>query len=465
MSRAIAVLFSLTTLCKRVRIGGAGLARSSVYQAVGAQRGRAAAPSESHWFRGRGIWPWVYAFALVLWASSWDLRLSVLMAWMPIEPVWVASLLLGACVVHRMGRPLELPPRVLGPIAIVVIAFLPGALHVDPTGYGPTKVARLLLVVLPVVLSTLVLLDSAAARRAWATMQVVLGVSVAAAAVVTSHVSVLQPARFTLATVNTIPAGRFVGVALVVTALSTVVSIRSSWWRLPVLAGVGMVLVQIGSRGPLLFAIGSVLVVVAFGRLFAGRRLVPLLVMAFAMIVAFAYATSDGGTGGRRVVDSLEGGLADRVRSDLLADAVRVGLTHPFGIGWGDFLQYSPTARQIANSDGVSYAHNVLAEAFVEGGFLALLGLGAVMVLAVARQWSRSSSPHEAVVWATLVFWIFNSLVSLDLVGNRFLWISLACALACGQEFRIPDGGDRFTAPSRRSGWSRRRHAASDLRD
>ena len=88
------------------------------------------------------------------------------------------------------------------------------------------------------------------------------------------------------------------------------------------------------------------------------------------------------------------------------------------------------TAVEIANAQGVAYAHNAFAEAFSEGGVLALLAFGLVVVLALLRLQRLSSQPYEAVVLGTVVYWLLNAQVSSDLVGNRFMWISLACGLA-----------------------------------
>lgn len=381
------------------------------------------------WFRAQRAAPWAYGLALALWASSWDLHRSVLLAWLPMEPVWVASLLLGACVVHRLGQPLAVRPQVLGPLVLVVVCFLPGALQTDPGGYGPAKVAQLVFVVLPVVLAAMILLDTRDARRAWACAQLVVGAAVAVAAETSRHVNALQPGRFTLATVNTIGTGRLVGVAVVVLVLVAATSLRRGWWAIPTGVLFAGVLIQVGSRGPLLFALAACVIVLLAARWFTARRAVPVIIAVLVAGVGYAYAAADGGEGGSRVVDSLRKGLIDDARSAMLRDAVSAGFSHPLGVGWGNFLDYSDTAARIANDRGVSYAHNVFAEAFSEGGIPALLGLAILVVLAVCRLWSATEQRWDVVVWGTLLYWLLNALVSLDLVWNRFMWIALACAL------------------------------------
>lgn len=381
--------------------------------------------------------PWLYAAALVLWASSWNLRLSVLMAWMPVEPVWVGTAAVALCVVHRWGQPLRLPRAVLGPVLVLAVGFLPGALLSSGTGYGPSKVAAMLFVLLPVTCAAVVLLDSAPARRAWVSAQAVVGVVVALAALgFHDPTRVNEPGRFTLATVDTISTARLIGVAVVVLLLLGLTSWRRRWWALVLAAVSAMVLVQVGSRGPLLAALLSVVLVVLVARGFRRRRLLLLLVAGAAGAGIFRYALADGGEGGRRIVASLGSGFADGVRARLLADAVRLGTEHPLGIGWGDFAGESSAGRAIANQ-GVAYAHNVFAEAFSEGGPPALLALVLVVLVALWRLQRLTDDPAEAVVLGTFVYWVLNAQVSNDIVGNRFLWIALACAVAA----QVPSKG------------------------
>lgn len=377
-----------------------------------------------------GVAPWLYALALALWASSWNLRNSVLMVWLPVEPIWIGSAAIALCVVHRLGQPLRLDTAVFGPVLVLVVGFLPGALLSSGSGYGPVKVSTLSFVLLPVLCAAVVLLDSREARRRWVWAQVLIGLAVAVAALEFNHVNVLEPGRFTLAAVDTISFARLVGVAVVALLLIGLGSLRHSWWALPLAAASGMVLVHVGSRGPLLSVLVTVLVVVVAGRCFAGRRIVLVLAVLVAMVAAFLYARADGGSGGRRIIESLQAGLSDDVRRGLFSDAMRLGLAHPLGIGWGDFAQDSRAGRLIANDQGVAYAHNVFAETFSEGGLLALLAFAFVVVLALSRLHRLSSDPQEAAVLGTLVYWLLNAQISSDLVGNRFMWLALACGLA-----------------------------------
>lgn len=400
-------------------------------------------PKRQVWPRGWRLAPWVYALALGFWAASWNLRLSVLMSWSPVEPVWVGSGAVVVCIVHRCGQSLRLPGAVAAPILLLVLGFLPGAVLSSGQGYGPTKLASMILILLPVFCAATLLLDSRAGRSGWLWAQMLAGVAVAVAALeLRDAVRVLEPGRFSLATVDTISSARLVGVAVVALLLLGLGSLKHSWWALPLGAGCGVVLVHIGSRGPVLAVLGAVIAAVVVGRCY-GRTRVPLLLAVLAASYgAFRYAQVAGGTGGQRIVGSLESGFADGTRSQLLDDAYRLGTAHPLGIGWGDFSQASSTGRELANG-GVSYAHNVFAEVFAEGGFVAALAFALVVVVALWRLQRLSGDPSGAALFGTAMYWLLNAQFSSDIIGNRFMWIALACGIAAYVPLRERRAGRR----------------------
>lgn len=388
---------------------------------------------------------WFYALSLAWWSSAWHLRNSLLMDWVPVEPLWVGALAVALCVVHRLSRPVAVPHAVLGPFALLVLAFLPGVLISPPEGYGPTKVSAMLVALLPVVAASLLLLDSERARVRWVWAQVVVGVVVALAAVEVDDPSqALSGQRLTLASVDTISTGRLIGAAVVALLIASLASPRSHWWAWPVALASGAVLVQVGSRGPLLAVVLSLLVVVLVSPYFRGRRRRPLLAVSTVAVASMAYALSGGGAGGRRIIDSVSGDLGDETRTRLLGDAWEIANQAPWGIGWGAFALRSDTGEAIANSQGAAYAHNVFAEVLVEGGFVALLALAAVVVLALTRSWRAATTPGATVVLGVLLFWILNAQVSADVVGNRITWLMLVCGLlshrgVAGREATSPD--------------------------
>jgi hypothetical protein len=375
--------------------------------------------------------PWVYAAALAIWASSWNLQLSVLMRWSPVNPVWIGSIGVALCVVHRAGHPLRLPIAVTAPFALLVLGFLPGALRSSTQGYGQTKAFTLILVVLPVLCAAVLLLDNERARYCWVRVQVLVGGAVAVAAVFFNNAAQAhESGRFSLNGVDTITTARLVGGAVVVLLVAGLISFQRRWWALLLAGAGGAVVVHVGSRGPLLSILFAAVIVVLVARCLSGRRALPILVAGCGIAAAFLYARAGGGSGGARLTQSLETGFSDQARSQLLHDAVHVGFSSAWGIGWGNFPMYSRTAQEIENARGVAYAHNVFAETFVEGGVLALFAFAVFAALALHRLYRLSVSQTDTLVLGLALYWLLNAQFSSDVVGNRFMWITLASGLA-----------------------------------
>lgn len=401
------------------------------YAHLAVKPGRRRAWAVGSQLRNAEVAPWVYSLALAFWASSWNLRLSILMAWLPIEPTWFASGIVALCVVHRFGQPVRVQPAALWPLALLCVGFLPGALRSSGDGYGPSKLAAMLFILLPVVCAATLLLDSREARRTWLWAQVIVGVAVTAATLRFSDpTSLLEPGRYTLPTVDTIWAARLVGAAIVVLLLVGLAVPRRLRWTLPLAALAGIVLIRIGSRGPFLFVLVAIALVLLVGGCFARRRAWLLLAAGAVAVLSFLYAAAQGGSGGKRIAGSLQSGFTDPVRSRLVQDAFRLGEGNPLGVGWGDFAQNSFVGNQLANANGDSYAHNLAAEAFSEGGLLALICVLVVVLVGLLRLKRLSHDPYEAALLGAMLFWVLNAQVSSDVVGNRFMWITLASALS-----------------------------------
>jgi hypothetical protein len=73
-----------------------------------------------------------------------------------------------------------------------------------------------------------------------------------------------------------------------------------------------------------------------------------------------------------------------------------------------------------------------------------------VVGLALTRLQRLSVDVTGAAVFGTAIYWLLNAQVSSDMVGNRFMWISLACGLASYADLsRLPPGRSRDRAPVR----------------
>jgi hypothetical protein len=61
---------------------------------------------------------------------------------------------------------------------------------------------------------------------------------------------------------------------------------------------------------------------------------------------------------------------------------------------------------------------------------LALLAFVVFAVLALLRLYRLSVSQTDTLVLAVALYWLWNAQFSSDVVGNRFMWITLASGLA-----------------------------------
>jgi O-antigen ligase len=129
----------------------------------------------------------------------------------------------------------------------------------------------------------------------------------------------------------------------------------------------------------------------------------------------------------------LGGGLSadtsTQARLQLYGSALDAALTHPEGIGWGNLWTHIP-AWALLDSGYRQYPHNLLIEVITEAGWLAGIALVVVLVAALRRaRWHMTSATGRA-VFALLMFFLLNAMVSGDINDNRFFFALVAIALA-----------------------------------
>jgi len=207
-------------------------------------------------------------------------------------------------------------------------------------------------------------------------------------------------------------------------------------------AASGVLLVASGSRGPLLAALGSL---AAAGPLFYWRNARAMMrfglaaaAVAVVLALALLIAPEDSGNRiGRLARGSL--GASELTRLDAYTRSLRLIAVHPEGIGWGGFA-HRVDQLGTAGADR-QYPHNLLLEAFLEGGWVA--GLYLLLLLAgigvrVARL--RSTTEHHG-LFLFFLFFLVNSMVSGDLNDNRHLFALMAMGLYAGWEDERTQGG------------------------
>lgn len=211
----------------------------------------------------------------------------------------------------------------------------------------------------------------------------------------------------------------------------------------------GVLLVGSGSRGPLLAALGAL---AAAGPLFywrSSRVMIRFGLAAAAVAVALSLALLvSPEDSGHRIERLARGalGASELTRLDAYARSLRLIADHPEGIGWGGFA-HRIDQLGTAGADR-QYPHNLILEAFLEGGWLAGLYLTLLLAGVGLRISSlRPTSEHHG-VFLFYLFFLLNSMVSGDLNDNRHLFALMAIGLHAGWDDEQAQGGARHVGAS-----------------
>jgi O-antigen ligase len=99
----------------------------------------------------------------------------------------------------------------------------------------------------------------------------------------------------------------------------------------------------------------------------------------------------------------------------------------PLGLGWGRFATHVDPEHGL----GRQYPHNFLAEATLESGWVCGAYTLLLLAVACAAAWSRTGGAGGRVVFAGLLFYLCNALVSGDVNDNRpfFMFVTTALVL------------------------------------
>lgn len=323
---------------------------------------------------------------------------------------------IAGCVIGRMGS----TPVPIGGIGLA-LTFVPGILLASGTPYSGEKVEKLVITA-TAALAAYLLIGTARRHAIFAAMVVGFGVVVAVGTLV-SPAPESATIRVAIQGADTIATGRALGVAVVVLITAAVVQRRFRWPMVTLAGGLSYLLVGTGSRGPVLAVVAVVVLVVLLVPGVGRATRIMLVLVALAGLVLTV--DESGLEGASRIRDTLAGREnASEGRFAIWHDALAAIATHPAGVGWGDFWTVlAPGARHTTTY--VQYAHDIVLEAAVEGGWIA----GAAVVLFIALSLRRMHSPRTPAQYSILaiaVFFVLNALVSGDLNDNRTMWAALA---------------------------------------
>ncbi len=186
-----------------------------------------------------------------------------------------------------------------------------------------------------------------------------------------------------------------------------------------------------GSRGPMVGAVLALALTFALGRRGAGTALPKLLLCGGAVALAVALSLALAPPGSLRRTGSFlrgEFGTSERYRAVAARAAWdRLG-SRPWGDGWGGFA----TQVDLDGGTGRQYPHNLLLEVTLESGWACGACTALVLGAALRAARARTDRAEGRILFAGLVFWIVNALVSGDVNDNRPLFAFVSAALCLG---------------------------------
>lgn len=370
------------------------------------------------------------AAVLLLFAGSF--KGNPLLAWLPADLTLVAAagtaLGIGFAFVARGGW----FPRQALPVALLWACFMGGLFLASSNPYASEKGLRLFTLTLIAAIAPSYLVRSRIRQQSWVWLHGVVGVAV----VLLSYLSPAQASleRFALEGSTTIAAGRATGAALVVAMLLIVTRAAPLALTLPLSLVMAGPLVASGSRGPVLAAVVAVFTVVAVSPTKGRTRLSRTLLTAGAFAAGSALLFQ-GGAGSARLesvfVEDPLAGDSFAARLALWRESLSASVRWPEGVGWGDLVDVLETSA-LGASGSTQYAHNVVLETLVEGGWLAA---GATIVFIVAglrRLRLTADDGFGAALFGLAVFFVVNAMVSGDINDNRTMWAALAMGWVVG---------------------------------
>ncbi|WP_193614562.1 O-antigen ligase family protein [Nocardioides lijunqiniae] len=345
---------------------------------------------------------------------------------LPVDPTIVFLGLTSLVALHAwlsrnliVGRPHAL-------LLLLFVAFLPGIFESGGTSYSASKLPAMVIGFVGA-FCAIELLRGDRARRAFVGCLAVIGIGVAVTLFVAGTVDPLS-GRATIAGASPLGVGFMCALATLILGLAAF-QVKAPVKRaaLVILAlGCAFQSSTTGSRGPLLAALLALALVFAFGR---GRSRFR----GLALVAVAGYASYSLVVGARGTATARLGELQSEERITLWQRCLEAIPERPWaGTGWGDMVETVALPQSFYVAAGArQYAHNIFIEAALEGGFVALIGLVCILVIAVARLRAASGfSTTDLALFAISLFAIANAMVSSDLGGTRLLWVLIGVGLA-----------------------------------
>lgn len=351
------------------------------------------------------------------------------LAWLPVDPTAIIAAIVAVLCVVQVLRRMYVPRGTLVSL-LFMLTLVPGVLPADWSPIAQDKITRLFTITLVSLVGPTILLGARRAQRVFVLTTAWIALGLTALSMLSSPDPTLG-GRLSLGD-DTIGLARVAGTYVVIGSCIYLYGLRRRVLALVGAAICTLAVVGSGSRGP---AIATVIALVfSVGVLGTSRRADRIrrsaLILACVVIAIPLVVSLSPGSAVQRFVQavSTDPGHSVLLRQYMYDHSLAFTMTNPIGVGWGNI---STVIGQVdEGTGGVQYSHNVLLEAAVEGGWLALIGLVALIGFSARAAFTRRQQFEPGVLSALLVFWVVAASFSGDLNSNRSLFVIAGACLA-----------------------------------
>lgn len=358
-----------------------------------------------------------------------DLKASPQLSWLPVDLTLLTGGLLALVILYRVLRGWQAPSmRPITWVTLWFLTFIPGVVQAVDSDYGLQKIATLFTLTLLAALAPIFLVETEEDLVRILNAMACFCLLIAVEGLLSSLGLSRKTMRLEVFGAGTISLGRASGLLFLFGLVQLFRTTSSQMVCFGLMALAGMTALYSGSRGPILSALVVLACLLGLGRQSLGALKVKLVLAGGLFLLLLASTLSLAPAGSLRRVESFargEYGASEQFRVTALKASWTYLQDAPLGLGWGGF----GTHVNPLNGLGRQYAHNFLVEVTLESGWLA--GAYTLLILggAILAAWSRTLLQGGRLVFAGLVFYLINALVSGDVNDNRPMFMFVTAAL------------------------------------
>jgi len=360
--------------------------------------------------------------------SAGYLKADPRLEWLPVDLTLLLALGTGVVTVVHFARQHFRIPKSLGPILGLFLVLSLPLFWTQWTTYSTEKATRLFTLTLLATITPLFLFRSKQAVRRFLNALAIVGILMAGDAIANYLTAGGAVARLSAFGSDPIALGRASGAAVLWLAVLAFEKQLNFVLATVVLSPL-LLATATSARGPFLFTVGTI--GLAFWAFYAKdlsratRFALTAALLGLALLGSVRYAP-EFAVQRLRLLATGQLGPSETMRLDAYRLSWQEIQRDPLGKGWGGFaseINLWPSLER-------QYPHNILAETFLEAGWIPGVYLTALLALGITRARRLASDPEAKTAFLLLAFFLGNAMVSGDVNSNRSLFAFLSLALA-----------------------------------